>query len=54
MQSLFNMDETIVDPDYNTTHICLSEAEAKQRAGLISDIEYTFSLALKKGDFYFG
>jgi hypothetical protein len=32
----------------------LTEIEAKVRAELISDIEYTFSLALKKGDFYFG
>lgn len=54
MSSVFNMDETIVDPDFNTTHVCLSEIEAKQRAALVSDIEYTFSLALKKGDFYFG
>ena len=54
MSSVFNMDETIIDPDFNTTHICLSEQEAKQRASLVSDIEYTFSLALKKGDFYLG
>lgn len=51
---LFNEDETIIDPEYNSTHICLTEIEAKIRAELVSDIEYTFSLALKKGDFYFG
>jgi hypothetical protein len=48
------MDVTIFDPDYKSTHFCLSQAQAKKRAELVSDIEYTFSLALKKGDNYFG
>lgn len=47
-------DTVIVDPDYKTTGICLSEKDAKRRAELVSDIEYTFSLALKKGNNYFG
>jgi hypothetical protein len=25
---IFKIDETIFDPDYNNTHICLSEIEA--------------------------
>jgi len=50
----FNMDNTIVDPHYNSTHFCLSQAAAIRRAELVSDIEYTFSLALKKGDNYLG
>ena len=54
IELVFNVDETIIDPEYNSTHICLSESEALIRAELVSDIEYTFSLALKKGDFYFG
>ena len=51
---IFSSEETIVDTHYNSTAFCLSEIEANKRASLISDIEYTFSLALKKGDFYFG
>ena len=51
---MFNLDETIVDPDYNSHNICLSEIEAGKRAELVSDIEYTYSLALKKGDYYLG
>ena len=43
----------IIDPHYYST-VVLTENEAKKRAELISDIEYTFSLALKEGDFYFG
>lgn len=51
---MFDPEETIIDSHYNSTAFCLSEIEANKRASLISDIEYTFSLALKKGDFYFG
>ena len=54
MTSVFNMDETIIDPEFNSTHVCLTEQEAILRASLVSDIEYTYSLALKKGDFYLG
>lgn len=50
----FNPDMTICDPHYNSTNICLSEIEAHRRAELVSDIEYTFSLALKKGDNFLG
>jgi hypothetical protein len=25
MTSVFNMDETIIDPDFNSTHVCLTE-----------------------------
>ena len=32
----------------------LTEAEAKQRAKDISDVEYTFSVALPKGDQFYG
>jgi hypothetical protein len=51
---VFNVEETIVDPDYNSTHVCLTEQESIQRAALVSDIEYTYSLALNRGDFYLG
>jgi len=54
LERMFNLDETIVDPEYNSTHICLSEVEAGKRAELVSDIEYTYSLALNKGDYYLG
>ena len=54
MTSVFNMEETIIDPEFNSTHVCLTEQESILRAALVSDIEYTFSLALKKGDFYLG
>lgn len=50
----FNMEQTIFDPHYNSTHFCLSQAAATRRAELVSDIEYTFSLALKKGNNYLG
>ena len=50
---MFQMDEVIIDPHYNA-NLVLTEQEAKKRAELISDIEYTFSLALKKGENYFG
>ena len=32
----------------------MTEAEAKQRANDISDVEYTFSVALPKGDQFYG
>jgi len=54
INKFFNPESTFVDPHYNSTHFCLTQAEAKRRAELVSDIEYTFSLALKKGDFYLG
>lgn len=54
IEKMFSPEETIIDTHYNSTAFCLSEIEAKKRASLITDIEYTFSLALKKGDFYFG
>ena len=47
-------DTTIVDPFYNSNHFCLTEKEAERRAELVSDIEYNFCLALKKGNYYFG
>lgn len=34
--------------------MCLTEAEAARRAELVSDVEYTFNLALKKGNDYLG
>ena len=39
------MDVTIFDPDYKSTHFCLSQAQAKKRAELVSRlhiaVEYT-------------
>jgi hypothetical protein len=32
----------------------LTEKDAERRAELVSDIEYHFGLALKKGNYYFG
>jgi len=54
LKKFFNPENTIVDPHYNSANICLSRVEAERRAELVSDIEYTFSLALKKGDNYLG
>lgn len=50
----FSMEDVIIDTAYNSNHICLSQIEATRRAQLVSDIEYNFSLALKKGDNYLG
>ena len=50
----FNLEHTIFDPKYNSSNIGLSQVEANRRAELVSDIEYTFSLALKKGNNYLG
>jgi len=50
---MFRDEDIIVDPQYSSTQL-LTEMEARKRAELVSDIEYTFSLALKKGDHYFG
>jgi hypothetical protein len=43
----------IVDPDFKTTAI-LKESQAARRRELVSDVEYTFSLALNHGDYYLG
>ena len=50
----FNTEQTLFDPKYNASNIPLTQAEANRRAELVSDIEYTFSLALKKGDNFLG
>ena len=50
----FSMEDVIIDSGYNSVHVCLSQVEATRRAQLVSDIEYNFSLALKKGDNYLG
>ena len=46
-------DDFLVDPQYKAT--CeLTEAESQKRAQLVEDVEYSFQLALKKGDYYLG
>lgn len=50
----FQAEDVIVDEGYKSNNVCLTQVEAARRAELVSDIEYNFSLALKKGDNYLG
>lgn len=43
----------IVDQGYKGS-VVLKETQAHRRKELVSDIEYTFALALKHGDHYLG
>ena len=52
--TLLSVEQTLIDPDFDNPGLYLTYEEAKRRRELVSDIEYTFSLALKKGDFYCG
>ena len=54
INKMFKPEDTIIDSGYDSNNICLSQIESEKRAELVSDIEYTFSLALKKGDNYLG
>ena len=54
INKLFKPEDTIIDSGYDNNNICLTQIESEKRASLVSDIEYTFSLALKKGDYYLG
>ena len=51
---MFPKNTTIIDPEYNDTENELTREEAETRADIVSEIEYTFCLALKKGEHYFG
>jgi hypothetical protein len=46
-------DGVIVDSNFKSTGV-LKESQAKRRKELISDVEYTFALALNHGDYYLG
>ena len=54
INKLFKPEDTIIDTGFENNNICLTQTESEKRASLVSDIEYTFSLALKKGDYYLG
>jgi len=41
------------DPKYKETAV-LKETEAHRRAELVSDVEYNYQIALKKGDYFLG
>lgn len=43
----------IIDEKFKGS-VMLKESQAKRRAELISDVEYTFSLALNHGEHYLG
>ena len=46
-------DELLIDPKYKAT--CeLTEVEAERREQLVSEVEYSYQLALKKGDYFLG
>jgi hypothetical protein len=47
------IDGVIINQDYKSTAL-LRETEAQTMKGLISDVDYTFSLALNHGDYYLG
>ena len=53
MQKHLGSDGVIVDSNFKG-NVILKETQAKRRAELISDVEYTFSLALNHGDYYLG
>lgn len=46
-------DDAVVDPGYKGSYL-LSQVEAEKRAEVVSDIEYDFQLALRKGEYYLG
>ena len=46
-------EDAVVDPGFKGSFL-LSKVEAEQREKIISDIEYDFQLALKKGEYYLG
>ena len=54
ISKFFSPETTLIDPLFSSTNILLQKTEAERRAELVSDIEYTFSLAIKKGDNYLG
>ena len=46
-------DDAVVDPGYKGSYL-LSQVESEKRAEVVSDIEYDFQLALRKGEYYLG
>ena len=46
-------DDAIVDPQYKA-QVDLTKEQAETRVKLIEDVEYDFSLGLRKGKYYLG